>query len=516
MFSSTRFARVVALAAIVTTMPTAIANAQPQLIPPQTPFDDLCAVPPDCGKPALPLIDNRDGYLVNLEEGPVHPIELTDQGELWAVNLPDASIAIFDTTTPNAFALLDEIEVALGPVSVRQRPGTQEMWIACQSSNAMVIVDATRRRVIGSISLPHEPTDSVFTADGARAFVTLSSSNEVAEIDTATRAVTQVRAFASRFPDPTSDLESVEEPTTLLLDGNDLFVLSKESGNGTMGENFAVGTVTIMNGWDLYDPVNNVPPPPDRDAIHFDISSAADGQVALWRMGSMNFDLARDDQGSLWVSNMDYNNELLGEFHFPTQGVARHRLTRATPLPAMAPTQAPFAIDLNADALPALRAQGYSCAMPNEMLFSPDFSTIYVACYETHNVAVVDVASSQVIAELRSLRVHGGTGQAFRFGARGLAADWANNTLYVYSRGDVSVQQFKIPPTPGTVASPARSARAGFDISRPELRQGRFPRHQCTALESRYPELQHLPYRRSSRPNRLGLVRFHRSARHSW
>ncbi len=467
-----------ALATAVAFALAAPALPQAQQLPNQDEIE-ACEFIPDCGEPLDPFIDNRDGYLVNLEEGPVHPLEL-DGNELWAINLPDSRVTVFNTGT---FTLTHEIAVALGPVSIRHRPGTNEMWIACQSSNTVVIVDTFRKRIVDAITVNHEPTDTHFTPDGSRAFVSLSASNQVAEIDSAARTVTSVREFATRFPDPVnSDLEGVEEPTTMVLDGNDLFVLSKESGNGTMGSTFGIGTVNMINGWDLYDPVNSVPPPPDRDVVHFDVSGNAEGTTALWRMGSMAFDLARDNLGEIWVSNMDYNNELLGEFQFPKAGIARHRVTHAVPVPGgAAPTTLPASIDLNADALASLVAQGYRCAMPNEMLFSPDFSTLYVACYETHNVAVVDVAAGQVVAELRSLRVSG-SGQAFQFGARGLAADWAKNLMYVYSRGDGTVQRFKIPATSGSVASPQRSRKAGFDITTATVRQGRF--HSINALRS--------------------------------
>lgn len=43
-----------------------------------------------CTTPTPPPIDNRDGYLVLLEEAPVHPMEpLFQRNELWVANIPD-------------------------------------------------------------------------------------------------------------------------------------------------------------------------------------------------------------------------------------------------------------------------------------------------------------------------------------------------------------------------------------------------------------------------------------------
>lgn len=448
------------------------------------PVDAVCAAPADCNAPTVPFVDNRDGYAVNLEESLTHPIERTTIGRaLWAVNVADASVVRFDVSTPSAPTATDVVKVALGPVSIRERPGTRQLWVVCQSSHALVVIDRSTRRVVDSMTVRAEPSDILFTPDGNRAFVTLSASDQIAEIDPDTLTVVANRDMATRFPTAASSPVTIEEPTSMALVGSELFVLSKESGNGTVPGGSGLQQTPIVDRWADYA-AGTAPPPPDRDVVRFDISGLTEGNVGLWRAGSIAFDLEATPDGELWVSNMDYNNTLVGEFQFPKVGIAQHRLTHAPPIApgATAPTAPPPSIDLNTDVVAGLAALGYRCAMPTEMLFAPDGQTAYVACYETHNVAVVDLGTGQVVAELRGVATDPITGEAIGFGARGLAADWNNGVVYAYSRGDATVQAYTIPAPAGTVVTPTSHVAAGFDITTGSVRQGRF--HAINSLRS--------------------------------
>src|SRR6185369_15835278 len=164
--------------------------------------------PPVC-QTSGPQIDNRDGYFVNLEEGPVAPLALTaNGGELWAVNIPDASVTVFGTAIPTSLTVLANVKVALGPVAIAARPATtpEEMWVVCQSSNSVVIVDRASRRVLDSIRLKSEPSGIVFNPTGTKAWISLSASNQVVEINAATRTVATNLVFGTPFPSATSTL----------------------------------------------------------------------------------------------------------------------------------------------------------------------------------------------------------------------------------------------------------------------------------------------------------------------
>lgn len=436
--------------------------------------------PATCQTPDAIQVDNRDGYFVHSEEGPVYPLALTaDRRELWAVNIPDASVSVLSTVNPTSLTLKGIVKVGLGPVSVVPRPvaSPEEIWVVCQSSNSVVIIDRAKRRVLDSIRLLHEPAGLVFDATGSKAWVSLATANKVVEINAATRAVTATLDFSTPFPTTGSPLVHAEEPRALLLDGSDLYVASFESGNGTLGLTGGILDETIVQLWNFYTPSGTIPPPPDRDVLRFSVPGANPASVALWRAGSINFDLKKDNAGQLWVSNVDYNNTLVGEFQFPSNPVARHRVTHALPMAAPgfpAPGMAPASIDLNASALSSLTGQGYACSMPNQMTFSANFQTLYIACYESHNVAVLDLSSPtpQVVAELRGLTTLP-SGAHQNFGVRGLALHSTAGVLYSYSR-DNRVQVYQVPVASGTVNAPVQTVNLGFDITPSLVKEGRF------------------------------------------
>src|SRR5215207_9968643 len=119
--------------------------------------------PPPCPPPdAPPPMDNREGPLPLFEEAPIHPLEI-DGGELWAANVPGASVSVFDLADPLRPRLSAEIPVGLGPVTVRRRPGASgEVWVVCQSSNSVFILDARNRRVLDTVRVAAEPSGLVF------------------------------------------------------------------------------------------------------------------------------------------------------------------------------------------------------------------------------------------------------------------------------------------------------------------------------------------------------------------
>lgn len=443
---------------------------------------------PPCHTPAEPPpIDNREGWLVNYEEAPVHPMELAEGGrELWVANIPGASVAVFDASDPFRLRLVAEIPVGLGPVTVRHRPpprdggAVREVWVVCQSSNSLFILDARTRRVVDTVRLPGEPGGLVFDAAGEVAWVSLSATAEIARVEAASRRVLPPLAFATPLPDADGKAVPVRaaEPRALLLAGSDLYAVSYKSGNGTTidsqdrdgdGVQFE-----ILDAWG-----EPGPPPPDRDVLRFDASRPdAPGTAALWRMGTLNHDLARGADGALWVSNVDLlNAHVPGKFAHPLNGgFATHRVSRAVPSADGSPQGGTVHVDLNAARDPRLPAG--ACAMPNAMELSADGSLLYVACYETRNTVVVDTRTNRVVAELRA-----DPASREGWGPRGLALNEKAGALYVYNRGDNTVSAFRVPAAPGSAVTPAGPAvPAGFDPTPALVKAGR--RHMIDARNS--------------------------------
>ncbi len=416
---------------------------------------------------------NRDGTYVNFEEAPIHPIELLEEdSELWVANVAAGTVSVFQVP---GLLLLDEVAVGLGPVTIRRRPGTDEMGVACAASGALFVIDRATRQVVDSfmpgapvqgVEIPAEPADLIFSADGSRAYCSLSMVNQIAEIDTAARTVLRRIEFGTPFPLPTAPLVHAEEPRALLLEGETLFALAYESGNGTTAEATLL-TSTMVDMWGLH--LNQgLPPPPDRDLLQFDLASGSPvGTTTLWRMGTLDFDFERLADGDFVVSNLDANNLLHGEFHFPISGIARHRVSRAAPALPGAPLPQPTVhIDLNDPAArdPLLPAT-VRFAIPNDLTPLGSTGRLLVCCYDTANSAVLDLATNTVVAAL----------DANGFGPRGVAVDASGKRAWVFNRADATIDEFDLSGlVNGAVLVPAVSASAGFDPTPAMVRAGRL------------------------------------------
>lgn len=115
---------------------------------------------------------------VNFESGQTRPLALSPDGtRLFAVNTPDARLAVLDVTE-TGLELVAEVPVGLEPVAVAARTtglGETEVWVVNHLSDAVSIVridddEPERSRVVGTLHVSDEPRDVVF-ANG-RAFVT--------------------------------------------------------------------------------------------------------------------------------------------------------------------------------------------------------------------------------------------------------------------------------------------------------------------------------------------------------
>ena len=459
-----------------------------------------------CDLPAEPPgVDNRDGYQVFYEEDVVSPLALTEDGtELWALNLPDVSVQIFDLTDPTDPVLDGRIGVCAGPVSIRRRPmapaaaatfepiashrqksqAQEEMWVVCQSSNSVMIIDRGERRPTGMLETLHEPSGITFDETGARAYVTLSASNQIAEIDTSSRLVLQTIELVSPLPvNPIYGVFPVhaEQPRAVIHHADGLDVLSFKSGNGsTRNPTGPTGILSdILNAWDYYPNIFDVDPP-DREVIRFDLQDPSLGSAVVWRRGTLNYDLLRLDDGRLVISTVDLeNDDLIGEPEYLAKGFSEHLITITTPSsdgkpnPPITPAEK---IDLNEDLDGEL--EGYSCAAPNEMALSADQKTLWVACYETASTAIVDLVTGKVKGFLRAAVT---PAPDKPFGPRGLALNEAAGTVYVYNRGNNTVQTFSATDQTGAV-DPLDIDNVGFDLTQDIIIAGRF--HHINAKNS--------------------------------
>ncbi len=411
--------------------------------------------------------DNRDGVQADFEVGPVNPIERSDDGKLWCVNLHDASVSVFKTSP--SLRWIDRVYVGLGPVTIRRRPNTSELWVVCCVSNQVLVIDSLTRRVIDGVRVEFEPRDCVFDASGDFAYVSVGATNQIKKLRCSARRVVATFEFGDD-PDgagPQAFL-NCEEPRSLLIDGSTLYGLSFEGGNGTIPIPMAAGSVPIADLWEN----SFITLPRDLDVVEFDLSSSTvTGMGALHRVGAINSDVLKiPGSGDLIVSNIQLKNSFpnVGEFVFRKHGIAEHRLTIAAPGADPLDPAAMTHIDLNLSA--AFMGLPATFSFPSQMAVDAAGRFVYVACYETRNTAVVDLVTLQVHAVLNA----GGLSPDKGFGPRGVLLDESRGRLYVFNRADSTLDEFAVPVALGSVNNPIRTVSIGLDVTDPDVREGRI------------------------------------------
>ena len=112
--------------------------------------------------------------------------------ELWAVNVDNGSVSSFDA---EPLALRREVPVGRRPRSIA-KAGDGTVWVTVEGDGRIAVLDGVDGGEVGSIDLPRgsRPFGLAFSPDGARAYVSLMGSGELAELDPGSRAVTRTLA----------------------------------------------------------------------------------------------------------------------------------------------------------------------------------------------------------------------------------------------------------------------------------------------------------------------------------
>lgn len=101
------------------------------------------------------------------------------------------------------------------PLSLAVKPDGREIYIACEASDSIVVVDTAARKAVAEIAVGGNPADVTFSPDGSLAFVSNRRDDTVSVIDTRVRRVIRT-------------MEAGDEPHGVLTDaaGRRLYVLN--------------------------------------------------------------------------------------------------------------------------------------------------------------------------------------------------------------------------------------------------------------------------------------------------
>jgi len=389
--------------------------------------------------PAVSLPAQTPSAFANFEGSQTNPIRLSaDKMRLFAVNTPNASLSVFDVTTPASPRLIAEIPVGLEPVSVNPL-SDDEAWVVNQVSNSVSIVSVSKGIVTATIRVKPEPMDVVFTPSG-QAFVSVSRANQVAVIDTATHQISTVDLFGGN-------------PRALAVspDGQTVYVAFALSGNATtmIPSNLAppqppptnpllpappqVGLIVAAS--DTNYPTFLTYKMPDNDVAAISTGSSPAVVRYYSGVGTINLGLAVNPvTGDLFVANTDALN--LTSFEPNLRGHwVNNRISRIQ----LATGQiTPFDLNpgINYAVLPNPAALATALAQPTGLVFDPSANFMYVAAFGTDRVAQVDTNGNVLwFVEVSPPSGSGSkTDPANKRGPRGLALNAAAQTLYCLNR----------------------------------------------------------------------------------
>ncbi len=419
---------------------------------------------------------------INFESSHVHPLALDAKGRhLYAVNTPEARLAIFEVRGNGSLRFRKDIPVGLEPVSVALRPGAQEAWVANHLSDSVSVIDLRKGKLVATIPVGDEPTDVVFA--GGRAFVSLAGvEDRVAVYD----------------PESLEQIASIdihgEEPRALAAspDGARVAVVVLDSGNQTTV--VRPHLVDFGGGHPPPDPPRSLlnPPPsvglivrfnPEsarwEDEIGRDWSPLVPYSVADWdlfwidasadspsvvevatRVGTTLFDVAiHPITGDAWVGNTDARNFIRFEPNLRGHLVDT-QLTIVPPGGEARILDLNPHIDFSVSPGPPEEIE-LSLAQPGDGEFSTDGALFYLAAFGSSKVAVLDGSTAAILERIDVPE-----------GPSGVALNERKQRLYVMSRFENSIAIVDTARNE-QVGRIGVSGRSFFDPSPPAIREGR-------------------------------------------
>ena len=378
---------------------------------------------PRAVRPVRPDRDSRPGPVGT--QGVGHPsfsspharpiAMLPDGSRVYVANTPADTVDILDPATGQ---VIRRVDVGVDPVSIAVRPDGREVWVANHISDSVNVIDsdpssATYDEVIATVQAYDAETRStrfdepvgIAFAGNEKAYVALSSEDQIAIVDVASRRVTGRLAIGA------------QDPRAITVRDGRLYVTAFESGNqtelaGCLGEENIDGdqctfdilfNVVIVNnvlslGYDA-DIVRD-PRVPDRDLYVFD--TATDDVVDIVSsIGTLLYGVAVDSQGRVYVSQTEARNDANGR-----AGTLKHELID---LENRAFLNQIGTVDCTGDRcgmpsvieleplLPDNPAPGTALATPFGIQVSDDDSTLVVTAASSSKVFTVDTATGQVL-----------------------------------------------------------------------------------------------------------------------
>lgn len=336
---------------------------------------------------------------------------------VFVVNTPSDTVDVMDR---NQKKILARINVGIDPVSIAVRPDGKEIWVSNHVSDSVSVIDAdpkspTYLNVIDTIQEFDRKTRStrfdepmgIAFANNDKAYVALSSDNQIAVIDVATRKVSK------RLTIPAQD------PRAITVRNGKLYVIPFESNNKTQlsggNKNQIDGKLVTFDAWQHSIRVNNVlslghvvdivkhPKVPDRDLFVFDTETDKLIQ-SVDTLGTLLYGMTVDSKGRVFIAQTDARNDVNGRAgtkkHSLKEMGNRAFLNQITKV-GFKSGKAQKPTFFNLEPLPPKHPKpGMALATPFAIQISDDDSTLVASAAGSDKLFTVDATSGKVVGRI--------------------------------------------------------------------------------------------------------------------
>lgn len=345
-----------------------------------------------------------------------HASPIVKSGNLvFVVNTAGDTVDVIDATRR---AIIDRIQVGIDPVSLAVRPDGKEIWVANHVSDSASVIDTepdsvTRFQVVATVQdFNHvtkatrfdEPVGIAF-AGNEKAYVALSSENQIAVINVTTRQVENRLNITA------------QDPRAIAVRGDRLYVIPFESGNQTQisgcvdridgnlctfdAVEHVIDNNNVLSRFAVVDIVKNRINP-DRDLYIFDTTTDRLVQV-IDGLGTLLYGLSVNSVGQVFLAQTDARNDVNGRAGTSGDGLEemenRAFLNRITRIDCSgASCSIPLFMDLEPEP-PAHPAPGMAFATPFAIEISADDETLVVSAAGSNKLFTVDAASGQLLGQ---------------------------------------------------------------------------------------------------------------------
>ena len=403
---------------------------------------------------------------------------------VYVVNTPADTVDVIDRKTRK---IVSRVDVGVDPVSIGVRPDGKEVWVANHVSDSVSVIDTdpaspTHLRVVATIqefdprtraTRFDEPVGIAFAND-SKAYVALSSDNQIAVIDVASRKITKRLAIPA------------QDPRAIVVRNGRLYVVPFESNNKTQlsGGSKIDGDLVTFNAWDHSIRVNNVlsvghvvdivkhPRVPDRDLFVYDTKT--DKLVrTIDTLGTLLYGMTVDSKGRVFIAQADARNDVNGRSGTKKHGLKemenRAFLNQITRVSTTDQTKPTF-YDL--EPLPPKHpAEGQALATPFAIQVSDDDSTLVATAAGSDKLFTVDSNSGKVLGRVDVGAVPRGI--ALESASSGKPAQaWVFNAV----ENSVSLVDLQNPGKPSVTTTIAMQ-----DPTHPKVKRGRIAFNTASA-----------------------------------